>query len=163
MFEGGAALVAFIALLRLAVAGTLPIPPLAMGGAITACFLWLVFNLTALASSLGLLEELPLPRRHGWWLVVISSVMSMPMLGNFSLLDPWETHYAEVAREILVRDDWLSLWWAQDGFFFSKPVLDFWIQALSFSALGVAVEPGQMIATVAEGKTPRPELSLIHI
>jgi 4-amino-4-deoxy-L-arabinose transferase-like glycosyltransferase len=38
------------------------------------------------------------------------------------LIDPWETHYAEVARELWARDDWLSPFWAHEGFFFSKPI-----------------------------------------
>jgi 4-amino-4-deoxy-L-arabinose transferase-like glycosyltransferase len=84
-------------------------------------------------------------------------VLYVPSAGAFSLLDPWEPHYGEVAREMLARDDWLSLWWAQDGWFWSKPVLDFWLQGLSFSALGVSFEPGQMLAGAAHGYLPQPE------
>ena len=36
-------------------------------------------------------------RRHGFWLVVAASVLYLPMLGNHSLTDPWETHYGEEA------------------------------------------------------------------
>ncbi|HLM73676.1 MAG TPA: glycosyltransferase family 39 protein, partial [Polyangiaceae bacterium] len=79
------------------------------------------------------------------------------MLGSHSLSDPWETHYGEVAREILARNDWISLWWAQDGWFWSKPVLDFWIQALAMSLLGVRFGSGQMLAAAAEGRAPWPE------
>src|SRR5690554_2737108 len=64
-----------------------------------------------------------------------------PFLGEYGLWDPWETHYGEVAREILARNDWISLWWAQDHFFFSKPILIFWLEALSMSALGVDPMP----------------------
>ena len=63
------------------------------------------------------------------------------MLGQFGLWDPWETHYGEVAREILARDDWITLWWAQDDWFWSKPILIFWIEALTWSALGMPFEP----------------------
>lgn len=66
----------------------------------------------------------------------------LPSLGAFGLWDPWETHYGEVAREILARDDWISLWWSQDHWFWSKPILIFWSEALSMSALGVDYHPG---------------------
>ena len=81
----------------------------------------------------------------------------MPLLGCYSLLDPWETHYGEVAREMLARDDWISLWWAQEGWFWSKPVLDFWLQGLFFALLGVQFRPDQMLAGPAHGRLPQPE------
>jgi 4-amino-4-deoxy-L-arabinose transferase-like glycosyltransferase len=90
-------------------------------------------------------KERPLWQRHGFWLVVVSSVLLLPCLGNFSLWDPWETHYGEVSREILARDDWISTWWAQDGFFYSKPILDMWLQASFMATLGVHYLPGQML------------------
>src|SRR4029079_12370079 len=48
-------------------------------------------------------------------------------------------------------------WWAQENWFWSKPVLDFWLQALSFSTLGVAFQPDQMLATAKLGFVPHPE------
>ena len=62
-------------------------------------------------------------------------------MGSYSLSDPWETHYGEVAREMLSRNDWISTWWAQDGWFWSKPVLDFWMQALAMGIFGVQLPP----------------------
>lgn len=67
----------------------------------------------------------------------LALLILFPFLGEYGLWDPWETHYGEVAREILARNDWITLWWAQDHFFFSKPILIFWMEALSMSALGV--------------------------
>jgi 4-amino-4-deoxy-L-arabinose transferase-like glycosyltransferase len=90
-------------------------------------------------------EARPLHRRHGFWVLVIGAVLYFPALGLYSLWDPWETHYGEVAREILSRDDWISLWWAQDGWFWSKPILNFWIQSLSMGALGTHFHPDQML------------------
>jgi 4-amino-4-deoxy-L-arabinose transferase-like glycosyltransferase len=75
--------------------------------------------------------------RPGLLLFVVVSAIYLPLLGVYGLWDPWETHYGEVAREILSRNDWISLWWAQDGWFWSKPILIFWMEALSMSALGV--------------------------
>ena len=74
--------------------------------------------------------------------LTILGFVYLPSLGTFGLWDPWETHYGEVAREILARDDWISLWWCQDHWFWSKPILIFWSEALSMSALGVDYLPG---------------------
>lgn len=83
----------------------------------------------------------PAARRPGLLLAVLVSLLYLPLLGVSALWDPWETHYAEVAREILSRRDWISLWWAQDGWFWSKPILVFWSEALTMSALGVDPAP----------------------
>jgi len=96
-------------------------------------------------------------QRHGFWLVALNVGLYVPLLGSYSLSDPWETHYGEVAREMLARDDWISTWWAQDGWFWSKPVLDFWSQALSFSLLGVKYMPGEMLRAAERGLFPQPE------
>ncbi len=74
--------------------------------------------------------------------LAILGFVYLPSLGAFGLWDPWETHYGEVAREILARDDWISLWWCQDHWFWSKPILIFWSEAISMSALGVDYLPG---------------------
>ncbi len=91
------------------------------------------------------------------WLLILAVVLYVPFLGNFGLIDPWETHYGEVSREILARDDWMSLWWAQDGWFNSKPILNFWIQALAFANLGVNYHPDGFVGAVAHGLWPQPE------
>lgn len=72
-------------------------------------------------------------------LVAVGAAVLLPDLG-FGLWDPWETHYGEVAREILSRDDWISLWW-QDEWFWSKPILLFWMSAVSMGLLGVRAGP----------------------
>jgi 4-amino-4-deoxy-L-arabinose transferase-like glycosyltransferase len=130
---------------------------------IPAAFLSLVVSVYKVGERLGawVKDEAGLPRamhqRHGFWLVVAATVLYLPMLGSYSLSDPWETHYGEVAREILSRDDWISTWWAQDGWFWSKPVLNFWTEALSMSLFGVGYKPDQMFAAVALGREPWPE------
>jgi 4-amino-4-deoxy-L-arabinose transferase-like glycosyltransferase len=102
-------------------------------------------------------ERRPLLRRHGFWLVLVMTLLYLPMLGSHSLSDPWETHYGEVSREILSRNDWISTWWAQDGWFWSKPVLDFWIQALAMATFGVRYHAGDVLGAVREGRVPWPE------
>ncbi|MGK4008141.1 glycosyltransferase family 39 protein [Sorangium sp. So ce1036] len=171
----GGGVAALVALVTLSVAGHLPPTPFARGDSpaplalassaitIPAAFLTAVVGAYRLGERLGpyRVDEAgaprPLFRRHGFWLVALVTLLYLPMLGSHSLTDPWETHYGEVAREILARNDWISLWWAQDGWFWSKPVLDFWMQALAMATFGVRYRPGEMLSAVAEGRTPWPE------
>jgi 4-amino-4-deoxy-L-arabinose transferase-like glycosyltransferase len=148
--------VALIAALRLAVAGLLPWPMLSGALLVTGGALWVVVAGYRVIEALGFTER-KLFERHGFWLFALSAVLYLPLLGSFSLIDPWETHYGEVAREMLARDDWISLWWAQDGWFWSKPILDFWLQGLSFSLLGVEFVPDRMLIAAGAGRVPQPE------
>ncbi|MEZ4227158.1 MAG: glycosyltransferase family 39 protein [Polyangiaceae bacterium] len=163
VLEVAAAGSGFFLSLRLAVAGSLPWPRLTAAVAITATFLWLVVGAYRCAEALGAYQTdengatRPLFQRHGFWLIAFTTLLYLPMLGSYSLSDPWETHYGEVAREMLARDDWISLWWAQDGWFWSKPVADFWMQSVFFSALGVGFEPDRMLHAVTLGRFPQPE------
>ncbi len=122
-----------------AVAGAshLPGPAALWGLVVTAAFTLFAASLVRVGQLFGAYDHRPLWQREGFWVVGASAWIILPALGSFSLWDPWETHYGEVAREILARTDWISLWWAQDGWFWSKPILNFWIQALAMGALGV--------------------------
>lgn len=152
------ALTLFVFALRFAVSGTLPAPLVTAGISVPLTFLASVVATFRLARQVGWVDgERRLTRRYGFWLMLLHAATYLPLAGSFSLIDPWETHYGEVAREMLARDDWISLWWAQDGWFWSKPVLDFWLQGLSFSLLGVKFLPDQMLAGVAAGHAPHPE------
>ena len=154
LLELSLVLLLWLVALRLAVAGVLPghvwLAPLL----VTLCSLGVVVSAGRLLSQHG---AVPLPSRSGFWLMLLGVGLYVPFLGSYSLLDPWETHYGEVAREMLARDDWLSLWWAQDGWFWSKPVLDFWLQGLSFALLGVRYRPDEMLEAAARGYLPQPE------
>jgi 4-amino-4-deoxy-L-arabinose transferase-like glycosyltransferase len=89
------------------------------------------------ALSAALLTLLaPALRRPALLVFVVASLLYLPQLGAYALWDPWETHYGEVSREIMARADWISLWQQRDQWFFSKPILIFWAEALSWSALG---------------------------
>jgi 4-amino-4-deoxy-L-arabinose transferase-like glycosyltransferase len=147
-----------IAGLRLIVAGRMPGGIALAGAFVTVSVTWCLVAAFRVLAQLGAVDrERPLLRRFGFWLLLLNFVLYLPLLGSYSLSDPWETHYGEVAREMLARDDWISTWWAQENFFWSKPVLDFWLQALSFSALGVRFQPDQMLAAAGSGLIPRPE------
>src|SRR6185312_8948332 len=135
-------------------------PVVTAGILVPACFLTVVVGIYQIAETFGVWagdDERPLLRRHGFWLIVLTTVLYLPLLGSHSLSDPWETHYGEVSREILARNDWISTWWAQDGWFWSKPVLDFWIQALAMATFGVHYRSDQMLSAVHEGRIPWPE------
>jgi 4-amino-4-deoxy-L-arabinose transferase-like glycosyltransferase len=148
-----------ILFLTLAVAGVLPKQIWTAAILVPALFLWTVAAVYRLGRELGAWRdaELGLLSRQGFWLVVVNVLLYVPLLGSYSLSDPWETHYGEVSREMLARDDWISTWWAQDGWFWSKPVLDFWIQALDFSLLGVKYMPDGMLSAASHGHFPQPE------
>ncbi len=76
------------------------------------------------------------------------------LLGSTGFFDPWETNYAEVAREMVVRDDYLYPFW-KDAYFFSKPVLLFWLTAPLY-ALVSADDPGTPMSPWVEllGRLP---------
>jgi 4-amino-4-deoxy-L-arabinose transferase-like glycosyltransferase len=166
LFFGGA--FALWGLITLAVAGRLDFPGihhpvLAAGVLVPAAFLTAIVGAYRALDVLSVWDKLPdgsprpLLRRHGFWLIVAMTLVYLPSLGSHSLSDPWETHYGEVSREILSRNDWISLWWAQDGWFWSKPILDFWIQALAMATFGVRWQPDRMLSAMREGHMPWPE------
>ncbi len=155
-----ASVVVLIVLMRLAVAGVIPKQIITMAVLMPVVFMWVVIAVFRTGRQIGVWTDddgRTLLKRHGFWLILLVVLLYLPMLGSYSLSDPWETHYGEVSRELLARDDWISTWWAQDGWFYSKPVLDFWIQALSFSLLGVRYMPDKMMSAAGHGHFPQPE------
>ena len=94
----------------------------------------------------------------GWAVLVALAVVLVDLLtiGMAGPWDPWETHYGEVARQMIVRHDALDLWWqpgnsGPDGeaekTFASKPVLTFWLEALSLKlfGFGTSADPMEMM------------------
>jgi 4-amino-4-deoxy-L-arabinose transferase-like glycosyltransferase len=140
--------------LTLSVRGILPL--FASAIAFPAVGIALAASLFRLGRALGFCDGRPLLERHGFWLVVVACLIGLPWLGAFGLLDPWETHYAEVSREMIARRDWISTYWGHEGWFKSKPVLSFWLQGLAMLLTGARAGPGQML--VGEpGHFARPE------
>ena len=160
----GLAVVTFLVFCGCLAAAQASIGPWWLGSVtVTASFLGLVAGVFNLGKQLGpwkvdeLGLERPLLQRHGFWVLAIGAFLYFPAMGLQSLWDPWETHYGEVAREILSRDDWISLWWAQDGWFWSKPILNFWIQSLSMASLGTHFHADMMLTGANGAWTARPE------
>ncbi len=155
-----ASVFAFVLVLRLAVNGVLPkmavalLAPASFVAFVAASFHVLVVLGPFARDERG--EERPLHRRHGFWLVTLAAVLGLPMLGAFGLVDPWETHYAEVAREMIERRDFISPWWANEGWFMTKPVLTFWLEAIAMKALGAGTGPNEVLAG-ANGALAHPE------
>ncbi|BDG10329.1 ArnT family glycosyltransferase [Anaeromyxobacter paludicola] len=65
----------------------------------------------------------------------LAALLFLPWLGSAGLWDPWEPHYAEVARQMLVRDDFVHPYW-ESAWFFSKPVLLMWLTAAGMALFG---------------------------
>lgn len=105
----------------------------------------------------------PTPERRGFRLASLSEgqlvavvigcalLLYVPFAGSYGLWDPWETHYGEVARQMTLRRDFISLWWPgspRDAeVFWSKPVLTFWVLSLGMHLAGVGLPggaPGEM-------------------
>ncbi len=82
--------------------------------------------------------------------VLVSLAVLVPGIWSYSLVDPWETHYGEVAREMLQDDDFVQTKWTgcymcepgENEGFRSKPVLMFWMMAAGLTSVGVAEDGG---------------------
>jgi 4-amino-4-deoxy-L-arabinose transferase-like glycosyltransferase len=86
--------------------------------------------------------------------IVVLAIYSWS-IGACGPWDPWETHYGEVARNIVARNDPMDLWWRpgygphgkREGVFASKHALPFWAMALSFKTFGIGngAAPDEMV------------------
>jgi 4-amino-4-deoxy-L-arabinose transferase-like glycosyltransferase len=93
----------------------------------------------------------------GWrpWALVIllGCVLYLPFLGSSGLWDPWEPHYAEVAREMVESGNFLDPTWEHSPgqsfshkYFWSKPILSMWLMAVPMKIFGVHAGPGGIVA-----------------
>lgn len=78
------------------------------------------------------------------WLAGVA--LYLPCAGSYGLWDPWESHYGEVARQMAMRHDYISLFWPgsprETVVFQTKPVLAFWIMSLALRLFGLASPHG---------------------
>jgi 4-amino-4-deoxy-L-arabinose transferase-like glycosyltransferase len=92
----------------------------------------------------------PVSGRELALVAVLGLAILLPGLSSFTLIDPWEGHYGEVARRMLEDDDWVKLQWQNEPYFRSKPGLTFWLMAASMQLHGVATDggfSGEMVAS----------------
>jgi 4-amino-4-deoxy-L-arabinose transferase-like glycosyltransferase len=82
--------------------------------------------------------------------VLFASLVLLPYLGAVGLWDPWETHYGEVAREMIQRNDYVHPYW-ENAWFFSKPVFTMWMQSLGLQAASVGVILALILALISGG------------
>jgi len=72
-----------------------------------------------------------------WTAIAAAFVARFGLLGAFPLMDPTESRYAEIARQMFVLGDWVTPWIAPGVPFWGKPPLSFWMTAGSFELFGV--------------------------
>ncbi len=82
--------------------------------------------------------------------IVLGCLVFLPYLGAVGLWDPWETHYGEVAREMVERHDFIHPHWEKD-WFFSKPALTMWLQAVGMLAASRGPAVPWLVALVLLG------------
>jgi 4-amino-4-deoxy-L-arabinose transferase-like glycosyltransferase len=102
-------------------------------------------RVTALTQETAAPAESPLGRVRAWELALVIGLLLalyVPRLGSYSLWDPWESHYAEVARGMLEDHDWIKMKWGTEGPFRSKPVLTFWLMSAGMKLFGVGADGG---------------------
>jgi len=92
----------------------------------------------------------PLPHAAAtrvWWLVLAAALLlrlsSLPLA---VLTDHTEARYAEIARLMVVLQDWVSPHITPSEVFWAKPPLSTWSQALLMELFGVHAWPGRLAA-----------------
>ena len=116
------------------------------GLAVTAAFIAWVAATFDLGAKLGPWrldehgEERPLLRRHGFWVMALAGALYLPFLGSFSLWDPWETHYGEVARDPRATTDLALVGAGRLVLVEADPQL--LIQSIAMASLGTHYQPG---------------------
>ena len=81
------------------------------------------------------------PPRSDRWLVLPLLGLGLPIfllgLGSPALYDPHESLYAEIARDMVVRGDWLTPH-LNGTRYLDKPPLFYWLIAISYTVFGVS-------------------------
>ena len=89
----------------------------------------------------------PVPR-HAVFLVGVCALTFFIGLGRPALTDSDEAFYAESAREMLERGDWLTPYYNGEPRF-DKPVLYYWLAAASYAVVGLSPGAARFPAALA--------------
>jgi 4-amino-4-deoxy-L-arabinose transferase-like glycosyltransferase len=88
------------------------------------------------------------PAQRDWlWLLVLPAILLYPSL-SFPLLEPDETRYAEVPREMLQRGDWIVPY-LQGEPYLDKPPLTYWLVMLSYRVCGITEPAARLVPALA--------------
>ena len=71
-----------------------------------------------------------------WLCLILLVVVRCVSMGWYPLMDSTEARYADVARRMVEKSDWITLWFTDSDPFWGKPPFSFWLSALSFKVLG---------------------------
>jgi 4-amino-4-deoxy-L-arabinose transferase-like glycosyltransferase len=80
-------------------------------------------------------------------LVIVAAALLYPSLA-FPLLEPDESRYAEIPREMLARGDWIVPY-LQGEPYLDKPPLLYWLVMLSYQVFGVADWAARLVPALA--------------
>lgn len=88
-------------------------------------------------------RALPVERRDVGAMALLAALVFVPWLGAVGLWDCWEVHYGEVARTMVAKRDYVFPYW-ENAYFFSKPPLTMWLQALGMATVGALSQNGAL-------------------
>lgn len=72
------------------------------------------------------------------WALALLALSRLLSLGFYPLMDMTESRYADIARRMVERADWVTPWFTDTQPFWGKPVLSFWATAMGFGVLGIS-------------------------
>jgi len=71
------------------------------------------------------------------WALGALVLLRLLSLGIYPLTDATEARYADIARRMVERNDWVTPWFSDTAPFWAKPPLSFWASAFGFELLGL--------------------------
>ena len=71
-----------------------------------------------------------------WLSFALLLLIRLLSMGWYPLMDSTEARYADVARRMVEKSDWITLWFTDTDPFWGKPPFSFWLTALSFKLFG---------------------------
>jgi 4-amino-4-deoxy-L-arabinose transferase-like glycosyltransferase len=69
--------------------------------------------------------------------LLLLALVRVAVLPFYPLMDPTEARYADIARQMIERGDWVTPWFSDGRPFWGKPPLAFWLSAASMQAFGI--------------------------